>query len=118
MGRSGRANGGVYAVSVARAETIREGNTEVPASMGLSTAINFQSTGHGRAAITGDFVMTGSEVNKVIRALRQNGIGITALHSHLIDETPRLYFMHFWANDDAVKLARGLRAALRETNSR
>ena len=118
LGYSGRASGGVYQVSVPRAETIREGRNEVPASMGLGTAINFQSTGNGRAAITGDFVMVGSEVNTVIRALRQHGIGITALHSHLIGETPRLYFMHFWANDDAVKLARGLRAALDETNSR
>jgi hypothetical protein len=118
LGYSGRANGGVYGISIPRAETVREGQNEVPASMGLGTAINFQSTGNGRAAITGDFVMIGTEVNKVIRALSANGIGITALHSHLIDETPRLYFMHFWANDDAVKLARGLRAALNETNSR
>lgn len=115
---SGRANGGVYQVSVPRAETIREGRNEVPASMGLATAINFQSTGDGKAAITGDFVMTAGEVNKVIRALRGNGIRITALHSHMLAETPRLFFMHFWANDDAQKLARGLRAALDQTNSR
>lgn len=117
LGHSGRANGGVYAVGVPRAETIREGSNEVPSSMGLATAINFQSTGNGRAAITGDFVLVGGEINRVIRALRAHGIEITALHSHLIDETPRLY-LHFWANDDAVKLARGLRAALDETNSR
>lgn len=118
LGYSGRANGGVYGISIPRTETIREGQNEVPASMGLGTVINFQPTGNGRAAITGDFVLMGGEVNKVIRALRANGIGITALHSHLIGETPRLYFMHFWANDDAIKLARGLRAALNETNSR
>jgi hypothetical protein len=122
LGVSGKANGGVYAVGVPRAETIMEAGMEVPPSMGLATSINFQSTGAGKgagkAAITGDFVMVGGEVNKVIRALRASGIGITALHSHLIDETPRLYFMHFWANDDAVKLARGLRVALDETNSK
>jgi hypothetical protein len=118
IGYAGRANGGVYGINVPRAEIIREGRNEVPASMGLATVMNFQPTGNGRAAITGDFVMIGSEVNKVIRALRQHGIGITALHSHLIDESPRLYFMHFWANDDAVKLARGLKSALNETNSR
>ena len=118
LGYSGRANGGVYGVTVPRAETIREGNNEVPAAMGLATVINFQPTGNGRAGITGDFVLIGSEVNKVIRALRQHDIGITALHSHLIGETPRLYFMHFWANDDALKLARGLRAALSETSSK
>ena len=116
LGYAGRANGGVYGVNVPRAETIREGRNVVPASMGLATVMNFQPTGNGRAAITGDFVLIGTEVNKVIRALRANGINVTALHSHLIGETPRLYFMHFWANDDAVKLAGGLRAALNETN--
>jgi hypothetical protein len=86
--------------------------------MGLGTAINFQPTGNGRAAITGDFVMTGGEVNNVIRALRDSGINVTSLHSHMLMEEPRLFFMHFWANDDAVKLARGLRAALDKTNSK
>ena len=118
LGHSGRANAGVYGVNVPRAEAIREGNNVVPASMGLATVINFQPTGGGRAAITGDFVMTAGEVNKVIRALRAHDIRITALHSHMLTETPRLFFMHFWANDDALKLARGLRAALDETNSR
>ena len=118
LGHSGRVNGGVYQVSVPRAETIRQGDFEVPPSMGLGTAINFQPTGGGKAAITGDFVMVASEVNGVIRALRDNGVEITSLHNHLLTEEPRLFFMHFWANDDAVKLARGLRAALDLTNSR
>jgi hypothetical protein len=112
LGRSGRVNGGVYQVSVPRAETVRDAGHVVPPGMGVATAINFQPTGAGRAAITGDFVMTAAEVNPVIRALRDNGIEVTALHSHMIGEEPRLYFMHFWANDDAVKLARGVRAAL------
>jgi hypothetical protein len=112
LGRSGRVNGGVYQVSVPRAETVRDGGHVVPPAMGVATAINFQPTGAGRAAITGDFVMTATEVNPVIRALRDHGVEVTALHSHLIGEQPRLYFMHFWANDDAVKLATGLRAAL------
>ena len=85
--------------------------------MGLSTALNFQPTGGGKAAITGDFVLIGKEVNPVIQALHSNGIEVTALHSHMLDEQPRLFFMHFWANDDAVKLAKGLRAALDKTNS-
>ena len=85
--------------------------------LGVATAINFQPTGNGKAAITGDFVLIGDEVNPVIKALRQNGIEVTALHSHMLDEQPRLYFMHFWANDDAVKLAEGLRAALDKTAS-
>jgi hypothetical protein len=80
--------------------------------MGLGTAINFQPTGGGKAAITGDFVLLGSEVNPVLRALRQHGIEVTALHSHMIEDSPHVFFMHFWANDDAVKLAQGVKAAL------
>jgi hypothetical protein len=118
LGVAGKVNGGVYQVSVPRRETIREGGNEVPAALGVATAINFQPTGGGKAAITGDFVMRASEVNPVIRALRQNGIQVTALHSHMLTEEPRLFFMHFWANDDAMQLARGLRAALDKTASR
>ena len=118
LGYTGRVNGGVYQVSVPRAETIRDGTFEVPPSMGLGTAINFQPTGGGKAAITGDFVMIASEVNAVIRTLGENGIQVTSLHNHLLTDEPRLFFMHFWANDDALKLARGLRAALEKTNSK
>ena len=91
---------------------------EVPPSMGVATAINFQPTGGGKAAVTGDFVMRAAEVNKVIRALQAHGITTTALHSHMLNEEPRLFFMHFWANDDAVTLAKGFRAALNETASK
>ena len=118
LGRQGKNNGGVYQFSVPRSEEIREGGMTIPASMGVATAINFQPTGGGKAAITGDFVLLGSEVNPVIAALRANGIEVTAVHSHMLMEEPRLFFMHFWANDDAVKLARGLRAALDKTNSK
>ena len=83
--------------------------------MGTATAINFQPTGGGKAAITGDFVITGDEVNPMLRALRANGIEVTALHSHMLMEQPRVFFMHFWAIDDALKLAKGLRAALDKT---
>jgi hypothetical protein len=117
LGHTGRVNGGVYQVSVPRAETIRSGGMVIPPSMGLGTAINFQPTGDGKAAITGDFVMVAAEVNPVIRALREHGIEVTSLHNHLLEEEPRLFFMHFWANDDAAKLARGVRAALDRTNS-
>jgi hypothetical protein len=118
LGYTGRVNGGVYQVSVPRAEAIRDGSFEVPPSMGLATAINFQPTGGGKAAITGDFVMIASEVNAVIKTLGENGIQVTSLHNHLLTEEPRLFFMHFWANDYALKLARGLRAALDKTNSK
>lgn len=115
LGYPGKVNGGVYQVSVPRAETIYEDQMEVPSSMGVATAINFQPTGGGKAAITGDFVMTAVEVNRVVRALRDNGIEVTAMHSHMLAESPRLIFMHFWANDDAVALARGLHTALAMT---
>jgi hypothetical protein len=117
IGQSGKVNGGVYQFSVPRAEKIMDNDMEVPPSMGVAHAINFQPTGGGKAAITGDFVLIASDVNPVIRALRDNGIEVTALHSHMLFESPRLFFMHFWANDDALKLARGIRAALDKTSS-
>ncbi len=117
LGHNGKVNGGVLQVAVPRSETITDSGMTVPPSMGVATALNFQPTGNGKAAITGDFVLLGSEVNAVMKTLRQNGIAVTALHSHMLTEEPRLFFMHFWANDDAVKLAKGLRAALDNTNS-
>ncbi len=118
LGRHGKVNGGVYQVGVPRAQPVREHGVEVPASMGLATSINFQPTGTGRAAITGDFVLTTSEVVPVERALREHGIQVTALHSHMLGEEPRLYFMHYWAEENAVKLAEGLRSALSHTQSK
>jgi len=117
MGRSGKNNNGIYQFSIPRAESIKDMDMDVPPPMGTATAINFQPTVGGRAAISGDFVLRAKEVNPVIRALMEHGIAVTAVHSHMLTEQPRLFFMHFWANDDAVKLARGLRAALDETNS-
>src|SRR5215210_5654011 len=116
LGYTGKPNGGVLQYSVPRAERIVEHGMEVPPAAGMATAINFQPTGNGRAAISGDFVMLASEVNPVIRELRAGGIDVTALHSHMLDEEPRLFFMHFWANDDAVKLATALRGALDRMN--
>jgi Domain of Unknown Function (DUF1259) len=114
IGVKGQANGGVYQFAVPRRDPINDnGMTLAPAGpLGVATGIGFQPTGNGKAAITGDFVMTAEEVNPVIKVLRANGIEVTALHSHMLDEQPRLFFMHFWANDDASKLAKGLRAAL------
>jgi hypothetical protein len=112
LGHKGSANGGVYQFSIPRAEAVSEGGMSIPPAMGTATALNFQPTGGGKAAITGDFVLRGDEVNPMLRALRQHGIEVTALHSHMIDDSPHLFFMHFWANDDAQRLARVLRAAL------
>jgi len=112
LGLKGAVNGGVYQFSVPRGESISEGGMAIPPAMGTAIAINFQPTDSGKAAISGDFVLLGSEVNPVLQMLRQHGIEVTALHSHMIDDSPHLFFMHFWANDDPRKLARGLRAAL------
>jgi Domain of Unknown Function (DUF1259) len=115
IGAKGQANGGVYQFNVPRRDPITESGMTVPTAMGSANAINFQPTGGGKAAITGDFVITGDEVNPLIKALRSNGIEVTAIHSHMLTEQPRVYFVHFWANDDALRLAKGLRAALDKT---
>ena len=116
LGASGKLNAGVYQVNVPRLDHISENGMEVPASMGVATAINFQPTGGGKAAVTGDFVLTADEVNPVSRALTHHGIAVTAVHSHMLNETPRLFFMHYWANDNALELAAGMRAALDRMN--
>jgi hypothetical protein len=112
LGRKGKVAGGVYQVSVPRAEAVKDSGMDVPEAMGSAIAINFQPTGGGKAAITGDFVLAANEVNPVIRALRGNGIEVTALHNHMLDDEPRMFFMHFWANENAEMLDKGLRAAL------
>jgi hypothetical protein len=119
IGARGQNNAGVYQFAVPRRDPISESGMEIApvGPMGVAQAINYQPTGSGKAAITGDFVLTGDEVNPVIRALRSNGIDVTAIHSHMLDEQPRLFFLHFWAVDDALKLARGLRTALDRTAS-
>jgi len=115
MGVKGTASGGVYQFAVPRREPAMESGMQVNTPLGGANAINFQPTGNGKAAITGDFLVTGNEVNPLIRALRAGDIEVTAIHSHMLDEQPRMFFIHFWANDDAVKLARGVRTALETT---
>jgi hypothetical protein len=116
LGAKGTNNGGVYQFSIPRAEPIKDGNMDVPPSMGSANAINFQPTGGGKAAITGDFVLIAKEVNPVLRALREHGIEVTAIHNHMLDDQPHLFFVHFWANDDAKKLAEAVKAALAQVN--
>jgi len=116
LGAKGTANAGVYGFNIARAETITANGMSIPIGMGSGIVINFQPTGSGKAAITGDFVLIAKEVNPVLKTLRDNGIEVTALHSHMLEEQPRLFFMHYWANDDAQKLATGLKAALTKVN--
>jgi hypothetical protein len=115
MGAKGTPNGGVYQFGIPRRDPVTEGGMPVSGALGGANAINFQPTGNGKAAITGDFLVTGNEVNPLIRALRAGDIEVTAIHSHMLDEQPRMFFIHFWADDDAVKLARAVRAALDKT---
>lgn len=130
IGFAGKANGGVYQFSIPRAEKIMDsgmamggtdamtqGGVELPPAIGVATAINFQATGDGKAIITGDFVLTADEVASVARTLRGDGIDVTAVHSHGLTESPRLFYMHFFAHDDPVTLATALRAAIDQTNS-
>ncbi len=116
LGHKGSLSGGVYQFGIPRADTVKDSGMPVPPAMGTAIGIAFQPTGGGKAAIAGDFMLLASEVNPVLRALRENGIEVTALHNHMLDEQPRMFFVHFWANDDAVKLAQGLRAALDRVN--
>lgn len=118
LGVTGKTTGGVYQLSIPRRERICDEGQEIQPAMGVATAMNFQPTGGGKAAISGDFVLLGKELNPVLWALGENGIEVTAIHNHMVDEQPHLFFMHFWANDDAAKLARGLRAALDRTDRR
>ena len=113
IGHKGKANGGVYQFGVKRADSIKMDGMAVPGAMGTAIGINFQPTGGGKAAITGDFVALSNELKPLITALRDNGIEVTAIHNHMVGEEPRAFFVHFWANDDAVKLANGLSAALK-----
>jgi Domain of Unknown Function (DUF1259) len=112
IGAKGKVNGGVYQFSVPRRDAVAENGMPAPAAMGTGTAINFQPTGGGKAAIAGDFVVTADELDPMITALQRSGIEVVAIHSHMLQEQPRLFFVHFWANDDAIKLSKGLQAVL------
>ena len=116
IGHKGNLNGAVYQIGIPRAEAVTAGGMTIPASMGIANAINFQPAGKHNVAVTGDFALLASEANPVLRTLRKNGLEVTALHSHMLDDEPHLFFMHFWAKGDAATLAKGLRAALDEIN--
>ncbi len=119
MGRSGTVAGGVLAFSVPRAvDEIAGGGMAIPPSMGTGEVLNFQDAGNNRVATTGDFSLTTEEVNPVLIILRGHGIDVTALHSHMLDDTPRLFYMHFWAVGDPTQIAAGLRAALDKMKTR
>jgi hypothetical protein len=112
IGTAGKVSGGVYKFSIAPKYAITMDGMTMPASMGTATAFAFQPLGNAKAAITGDFALQGAQVNPVIRALRANGIFVTALHSHMTEAVPTVYYMHFFATGGAVALANGLRVAV------
>jgi hypothetical protein len=112
MGTKGTNDHGIYRFTFSRAQTVNEHGLALPAATGVATAINFQPTDGGKAAVNGDFAMTAGEVQNVIQALRRGGIRIVELHNHSLADQPRLFYMHFWANDDAVKLAKTLAEAV------
>ncbi|MBH1933333.1 DUF1259 domain-containing protein [Streptomyces sp. AV19] len=116
LGTKGGTEGEIYKITFARRETIIDHDRVLPRMTGATTAISFQPVGRGRAIISGDFVMTGQEMQHVVRALRQGGVDIVSIHSHMLFEEPRLFFLHFWGIDDGVRLARALRAAVDHTN--
>lgn len=112
LGFQGKNNGGVYQFGIPRAETVEAGGMTLAPAMGTAIAINFEPTDEGKAAVSGDFVALAKEVEPLLKALQSNGIEVTALHNHMLDDEPRLFFVHFWAHDDAARLAKGLRAGL------
>jgi hypothetical protein len=117
LGRQGNLAGTVLQIGVPRAEKIEENGMEIPASMGMATALNFQRVGE-QVATTGDFVLIASEVNPVLRELQAHGIAATALHSHMLAESPRLFFMHFWGVGSPETIAGALKAALAKVNTK
>jgi len=112
IGYEGSMGGGVFHITVPRNDVhVHAMDAAIPGSMGMNTPLNFQFDGKN-AAINGDFMLLPAELNPVIKVLRANGIEVASVHNHMLDDEPRLIFMHFWAYSDAVDLAKGLKAAL------
>jgi hypothetical protein len=117
LGNTGKQGGTLLQYTFPRKEKTMESGMEMPPAMGMATAINFQMDGN-KVAITGDFVLLADEVNAVVKTLTENGVMVTAIHSHMLHDEPRLFMMHFWAVDDPEKLAKGLKAALDKTDTK
>ena len=112
IGYEGSMGGGVFHITVSSNDVhVHAMDAAIPGSMGMNTPLNFQFDGKN-AAINGDFMLLPAELNPVIKVLRANGIEVASVHNHMLDDEPRLIFMHFWAHGDAVDLAKGLKAAL------
>ena len=113
LGRKGAFKGGVLAYGIARSNQITMDGMTIAPTAGVAEAINFQAADSGNVATTGDFVLTTAEVNPVIAELRSHNIQVTALHSHMLTEEPRLFFMHFWAVGSPESVGAGIDAALK-----
>lgn len=116
LGTKGKMNGPVLSIGFPRAEAITVQGMAVPPAMGVNVAMNFQDAGSGRVATTGDFVLIASEVDTVERTLRSRGFDVTALHQHMLGDSPTLYYMHFWAVGAPETVAAGLKDALSHVN--
>ena len=118
VGRKGSFNGGVLSFGLPRADAVTMSGMTVAPSEGVAESINFQEAGTGKVATTGDFVLTAEEVNPVISALEEHHITVTALHSHMLTEQPRLFFMHFWAVGSPESVAGGIKSALSHVSTK
>ena len=118
VGRQGTFKGGVLSFATPRSNAITESGMTITPAQGVAESINFQEAGIGRVATTGDFVLTADEVNPVISALQDHHIDVTALHSHLLKEEPRLFFMHFWGTGSADEIGGGIKAALAKVSTK
>ncbi|MEU0738925.1 DUF1259 domain-containing protein [Streptomyces sp. NPDC006134] len=117
LGVEGAVDSGIYRCTYVRRETVTDGPLVLPAGLGSTTSVGFQPLGGGRAALSGDVVMVAGEVQSVLAALRRGGIELVELHHHLLTEEPRLFFVHYWAVGDAVRLARAVRTAVDATDA-
>lgn len=116
LGRKGKVSDGAWSAGAPRAESVRMGDMIVPPAMGVATSIGVQPLGEGKAAVAGDLVLIPSEVTPVVQALRAAGITVTAIHSHMLTEQPRLIFVHYWATGEALALVRALRGVVALTH--
>ncbi|MDP4115249.1 MAG: DUF1259 domain-containing protein [Bacteroidota bacterium] len=117
IGVKGQINGNVLQFSIPRSEPITENGMEIPTYMGVTTTFNIQLVKE-KSIATGDFIVMADEVNSVIKALNENNITVTALHSHMLKESPRLFFLHFWGSDTPMNIAKGLKEGLNKTKSK
>ena len=114
VGTQGEQSGAVYKITIGRDDLkLTEMGAPINARMGLNTWAAFVGTNEN-AAIAGDVAMLGTEVTPVLKALRKNGLDVVAVHQHMVDTRPTIYFLHYWGTGPADKLAAGFKAALGE----